>query len=199
MEKLNLNLVPEGLSSAEAAALAAEGKTNTHNEKVGKSYFKIVFDNLFTYFNLIYLLISILLICFKSYKDLTFLAIVLPNTLIAMFLEIKAKRSVEKLSVTTEPKATVVRDGALITVNADEIVLGDVMYLEIGKQILSDAVVISGYAEVNESMLTGESDAIKKQEGDRLLAGSFLVGGNVYARVIAVGFNLWINSLASCK
>lgn len=197
MEKANLNSVPEGLSSAEAKALAAEGKSNTHNEKVGKSYFKIVFDNLFTYFNLIYLLMSILLICFKSYKDLTFLAIVLPNTLIAMFLEIKAKRSVEKLSVTTESKAMVVRDGELIAVNADEIVLGDVMYLEIGKQILSDAVVISGYAEVNESMLTGESDAIKKQAGDRLLAGSFLVSGNVYAKVSAVGKDNYIHKIES--
>ncbi len=191
------NLLPEGLTAQEVERLKAEGKTNISNEKVGKSYGRIIFDNLFTYFNLIYLIVSILLISLQSYKNLTFLAVVIPNTLIAMILEIKAKRTVEKLSVTTEPKAIVLRDGELLSVNAEEIVLGDVMYLEIGKQILSDAVVISGFAEVNESMLTGESDAIKKQEGDKLLAGSFLVSGSVYARVTAVGKDNYVHKIES--
>lgn len=189
--------LPVGLSSSEVEKLKAEGKANISNEKVGKSYLKIVTDNLFTYFNLLYFVIAVLLISFGSYKDLTFLAVVLPNTLIATVLEMKAKRSVEKLSVTTEPKATVVRDGELVETNGEDIVLGDVMLLELGKQILSDAVVISGFAEVNESMLTGESDAIKKSEGDRLLAGSFLVSGSVFARVVAVGKDNYVHKIES--
>ena len=189
--------LPAGLSSSEVEKLKAEGKANISNEKVGKSYLKIVTDNLFTYFNLLYFVIAVLLISFGSYKDLTFLAVVLPNTLIATVLEMKAKRSVEKLSVTTEPKAIVVRDGKLVEINGEDIVLGDVMLLELGKQILSDAVVISGFAEVNESMLTGESDAIKKSEGDRLLAGSFLVSGSVFARVVAVGKDNYVHKIES--
>ena len=193
-EKLDL---PVGLSAEEVERLKSEGKLNVSNEKVGKSYFQIVRDNLFTYFNLIWLVMTLLLVMLESFKNLTFLAVVVPNTLIAIFLEIKAKRSVEKLSVTTEPKALVIRDGELVSINAEEIVLGDVMYLELGKQILSDAVVISGLAEVNESMLTGESDAIKKQEGDKLLAGSFLVSGSVYARVVAVGKDNYVHKIES--
>lgn len=194
--KVGLDL-PQGLSAQEVAALTAEGKVNVSNERVGKSYFKIICDNLFTYFNLIWLVMTVLLVSLESYKNLTFLAVVVPNTLIAMFLEIKAKRSVEKLSVTTEPKAVVIRDGKTLSINANEIVLGDVMYLELGKQILSDAVVISGLCEVNESMLTGEADAIKKQSGDKLLAGSFLVGGNVYAKVVAVGRDNYVHKIES--
>ncbi len=189
--------LPRGLSSDEAERLKSEGKVNVSDEKVGKSYFKIVRDNLFTYFNLIWLLMTVLLVSLESYKNLTFLAIVVPNTLIAIFLEIKAKRSVEKLSVTTEPKAIVIRDGKRLSIDANEIVLGDLIYLEMGRQILSDAVVVSGLCEVNESMLTGESDAIKKQEGDKLLAGSFLVGGSVYARVVAVGKDNYVHKIES--
>ena len=117
------------------------------------------------------------------------------NTGIAIIQEIKAKRAVEKLSVTTDPMATVMRDGELINIKARDIVLGDIMLVEIGKQVLSDAVVISGVAEANESMLTGEADAIKKQSGDRILAGSFLVSGSVYAEVVNVGKNNYMHKL----
>ena len=197
MELQEKNSLPQGLTSAEVDTLTKEGKVNVSNEKVGKSYLKIITDNLFTYFNLIWLIMAVLLIAFKSFENLTFLFIVVPNTLIAIVQEMRAKRTVEKLSVTTDPKAVVVRDGELVTINAQEIVLGDVMYLEMGKQILSDAVVISGFCEVNESMLTGESDAIKKQDGDSLLAGSFLVGGAVYARVVNVGCDNYVHKIES--
>ena len=187
--------IPEGLSSEEVSALVAEGKVNISDEKVGKSYGRIIREHLLTYFNLIWLIVAVLLIVCKSPANMTFLAIVIPNIVIAAAQEIKAKRTVEKLSVTTEPKATVIRDGELINIDAKDIVLGDVMLVEIGRQVLSDAIVISGFAEANESMLTGESDAIKKQVGDRILAGSFFVGGSVYARVIHVGKDNYVHKI----
>ena len=195
MDNFNLGGIPKGLTGEEAAKRKSEGKVNKITDKNGKSYAKIIADNLFTFFNFIWAVITIVLILCGSYKNLTFLAVVAANTGIAIIQEIKAKRAVEKLSVTTDPMATVIRDGELMTVKAEEIVLGDVMLVEIGKQVLSDAVVISGIAEANESMLTGEADAIKKQSGDRILAGSFLVSGSVYAEVVNVGKNNYMHKL----
>ncbi len=187
--------IPEGLTAEEVAALKAEGKVNISDEAVGKSYGRIIRDNLLTYFNLVWLIVTVLLVLCKSFTNMTFLAIVIPNIVISIIQEMKAKRTVEKLSVTTEPKATVIRDGELVNIDACEIVLGDVMLIETGRQVLSDAIVVSGFAEANESMLTGESDAIKKQVGDKLLAGSFLVGGSVYARVINVGRDNYVHKI----
>lgn len=187
--------IPEGLTSEEVRELTAQGKVNISDERVGKSYGRIIRENLFTYLNLVYLIVVVLLALCGSLQNMTFLAIIVPNIVIATFQEMKAKHTVEKLSVTTEPKATVIRDGELIKINAEEIVLGDVMLVEMGRQVLSDAVVISGFAEANESMLTGESDAIKKGVGDKILAGSFLVGGSVYAKVVAVGKDNYIHKI----
>lgn len=187
--------IPEGLTADEVNARIAEGKVNISDEKVGKSYWGIVRDNLFTFFNLIWLIVTVTLLLCRSYTNLTFLAIIIPNVAISIFQEIKAKRTVEKLSVTTEPKATVIRGGELINIDSKDIVLGDVMLVEMGRQVLSDAVIISGFAEANESMLTGEADAIKKNVGDKILAGSFLVGGSVYARVINVGRDNYIHKI----
>jgi cation-transporting ATPase E len=187
--------IPEGLTKAEAERLTVEGKVNNSNEKVGKSYLKILADNLFTYFNLIWAIVTALIIFTKSYSNLTFLAVVLPNIIISTAQEMRAKKTVEKLSMSTEPKATVIRDGELVTINATEIVLGDVVLIESGKQIPADAVVISGLAEANESMLTGESDAIKKEPGDKVLAGSYLVGGSIYAKVTHVGRDNYIHKI----
>ena len=187
--------IPEGLSSADVERLKAEGKANVVREKHGKSYLKIITDNLFTFFNLIWTVIAVLLVITERYTNMTFLLIVIPNMLIAIIQEARAKAAVERLSVTTDPKATVVRDGTLIDIGSKEIVLGDVMKLEVGRQILSDAVVISGICEVNESMITGESVAVKKHAGDKLLAGSFLVSGCVFARVEKVGKDNYIHTL----
>lgn len=184
-----------GLSSSEVEELAKAGKVNVDNDKSGKGYLGIIADNLLTFFNLVYLIISVVLISVGSFKNLTYLAVVIPNILIAVIQQIRAKRTVEKLSVTTDPKAVVVRDGEKKEISASEIVLGDVMYVEMGRQILSDGVVLSGVAEANESMLTGESDAIKKQEGDRVLAGSFLVSGGIYVKVISVGKDNYVHKI----
>ena len=187
--------MPEGLTSEDVKRLTEEGKTNKSEEKVGKSYLKILADNLFTYFNLVWLIITLLLLMAKSYQNLTFLAIVIPNFLIATVQEMRAKKTVEKLSMSTEPHAMVVRDGELCEIRATDIVLGDVILIEMGRQVPSDAVVISGLAEANESMLTGESDAIKKEAGDRILAGSYLVSGGIYAKVTSVGKDNYIHKI----
>ena len=187
--------IPEGLTKAEAEALAAEGKVNSSNEKVGKSYGKILADNLFTYFNLVWAIVTVLIILTKNYADLTFLPVVLPNIIISAVQEMRAKKTVEKLSMSTEPMATVIRDGELLSIKATEIVLGDVVLIESGRQVPADAVVISGLAEANESMLTGESDAIKKEPGDKVLAGSYLVGGSIYVKVTHVGKDNYIHKI----
>ncbi len=184
-----------GLTSAEVKEQIRLGHVNVSKEKVGKSYISIIADNLFTFFNFVWALVAIVLIAFNSPTNLTFLFIIIPNVLIGIIQEIRAKRTVEKLSVTTEPRATVLRDGILTEIDVSGIVLGDILKIELGKQVLSDAVVISGYAEANESMLTGESDAIKKQAGDTVLAGSFLVSGAIYARVIRVGAENYVHKI----
>ena len=186
-----------GLTSDEVSAERAAGNVNIVKEKVGKSYGRIIADNLLTFFNVVWALVAVVLVAIGSFENLTFLFIIIPNVLIAIIQEIRAKRTVEKLSVTTEPKATVIRDGALCEIDVSDIVLGDVMKIEMGKQVLSDAVVLSGFAEANESMLTGESDAIKKQEGDTVLAGSFLVSGSIYVKVIRVGKNNYVHKIES--
>ena len=189
--------MPIGLTSSEVEELRAEGKVNATGEKHGKSYARIISDNLLTFFNLVWAIVAAIMIAFGSFGNLTFAFVVVPNILLAIIQEVRAKMAVDKLSVTTDPRATVVRDGSVTDVAANEIVLGDVMRLEISRQILSDAVVLSGFCEVNESMLTGESVPVKKQAGDRLYAGSFLVSGSVYAKVTAVGADNYVNTLES--
>ena len=194
-ESTNGEILPEGLSSEEVDLHIALGEVNVSREKSGKSYLQIIVENVFTPFNLIWAIVALFLIAFESYNSLTFLAVVVPNTVIAIFQQMRAKRTVQKLSVTTDPKATVVRDGALWDIDARELVLGDVVRLELGRQVLSDGVVISGTCEANESMLTGESVAIKKQAGDRVFAGSFIVSGSAYVKIDRVGSNNYISTL----
>ena len=194
-EGVEEDVLPVGLTSQEVDDRIAAGQVNLSKEKCGKSYFKIVTDSLCTPFNLIWAIVAGFLIAFNSYNNLTFLAVVIPNTLIAIFQEMRAKRTVEKLSVTTDPKALVVRDGHLWEIDAREMVLGDVVKIEMGRQVLSDGIVLSGMCEANESMLTGESVPIKKTEGDRVFAGSFLVSGSVYVRVDRVGSDNYIHKI----
>lgn len=186
-----------GLCADEVRIRREAGQVNVSKQKHGKSYGRIIFDNLCTAFNILYLVIAIILIAFGNFQNLTFAAVVLPNILLAIISEIRAKAIVDKLSVTTDPRATVIRDGEESDIPSGEIVLGDLMKLEISRQILADAVVVSGVCEVNESMLTGESVPVKKQEGDSLFAGSFLVSGSVIAEVIHVGDDNYLNTIES--
>ncbi len=189
------NILSLGLSDEEVRERIARGEVNVSNEKNGKSYAEIVFTNLFTFFNLVWAIISVILCCIGEFKNLTFLPVIIPNILIAIVLECRAKATVEKLSVTTDPRVRVVREGEVREIMASEIVLGDLMLVESGQQILSDGVVVSGLAEANEAMLTGEQDAIRKGEGAKVLAGSYLVSGAIYVKVERVGKDNYIHTI----
>ncbi|MBO5206282.1 MAG: HAD-IC family P-type ATPase [Clostridia bacterium] len=184
-----------GLTTEEVERERALGHVNVSREKVGKSTGRIICENLLTFFNLVWAIVAVVLISIGSVTNLTFLFIIIPNVLIAIIQEIRAKKTVEKLSVTTDPKAEVIRNGELIEIAVEDIVLGDVMRIEMGKQVLSDGIVLSGLAEANESMLTGESDAIKKTEGDTVLAGSYLVSGSILVKVIRVGEDNYVHKI----
>lgn len=189
--------IPEGLglTSEEVDIQIDLGNVNVAKDRAGKTYLKIITDNLCTFFNLVWAIITVVLVSFGAFTNLTYLFIVIPNIAIATFQQLRAKHTVEKLSMTTDPKATVVRDGELWDIDGSEIVIGEVMRLELGRQVLADCIVISGSCEANESMITGESVPIKKSKGDRLLAGSFLVSGSVFAEVDRVGKDNYVHSL----
>lgn len=193
-EKIKEEL-PRGLTTDEAGVLITKGLCNKAETKAGKSYLKIIGDNLFTFFNMIWAIVTVVLISVGSFSNLTFLAVVIPNLLIATVQEMRAKKTVEKLSVTTDPIATVVRDGEKKDIFSSDIVVGDIMYVELGRQVLSDGVVVKGAAEANESMLTGESNAIKKTEGDKVLAGSYFVSGSAYIKVTSVGRDNYVHKI----
>jgi magnesium-transporting ATPase (P-type) len=136
--------MPEGLTSEEVRRLTDEGKTNSVKDKGGRSYFRIIADNLFTFFNLIWAIIAAVLVLVESYGSLTFLIVVVLNLVVAIFQESRAKHAVEKLSLATDPKATVVRDGQTVQISSASIVLGDVVRLEMGRQVPCDGVVLTG-------------------------------------------------------
>ena len=192
---LDIKAPYDGLSESEVSEQVRLGNVNISRERSGKSYGRILVDNLCTPFNLIWAIVAFFLIIFESYNSLTFLAVVVPNTAIAIFNEMRAKRTVERLSVTTDPHATVVRSGVHTELPAGDIVLGDVIRIDSGRQVLSDGYVLSGVCEANESMLTGESVAIRKEAGDRVFAGSFLVSGSVYAKVDRVGSDNYVHTI----
>ena len=197
MENIKEDIFRLGLSEKEVAQARSEGKVNFVKEKSSKGYLEIIAENLFTFFNLVWALVALILILTGSFTNLTFAFVVIPNILIAVIQQIRAKMTVEKLSVSNEPFAEVIREGKLVKIKASEIVLGDVIRLESGMQVQADSVVVGGYAELNESMLTGESNAIEKREGDSLLAGSFLVSGAVFAKTVRVGKDNYVHKLES--
>ena len=187
----------KGLSKEQLEKRQADGFVNIAPKKNGKTYKSIFFSNIFTFFNLLTFIVAAALIAVRSYENLFFLAIITLNIAIGIFLEIRAKRKIDKLSLMSAPSALVVRDGEKQAVPVGEVVLDDIIYLEPGKQICSDAVVVKGECEVNEAMLTGESVPMKKTAGSELFAGSFVSSGNCYARVDKVGDANYIQTLTS--
>ena len=176
-----------GLTSAQVSERIAQGKVNQTSTLKTKSYKRIFYDNICTLFNLINVILFVLLLLVGSYKNLLFIGVVFFNTIIGIIQEIRSKISVDKLTILTESKVTVVRDGKEIEISKDEIVLDDIIVLSRGCQIPADCVVVDGDCKVNESLLTGESDLIPKNTGDELLSGSFISAGKCYAQVTHVG------------
>ena len=185
-----------GLTDEEVRQRVEEGFTNRTDISTDKTTKEIVISNVFTYFNLIFLVITILLIMVGSFRNLTFLPIIIGNTVIGIVQEIRAKKTLEKMSLLNAPHADVIRNGSVKQISTDELVKDDVILLTAGKQICADAVVISGNIQVNESLLTGEADEVEKTEGSTLMSGSFVVSGECYAQLEKVGNESYISKLS---
>ena len=185
-----------GLTDEEVRQRVEEGLTNRADISTDKTTKEIVISNVFTYFNLIFLVITILLIMVGSFRNLTFLPIIIGNMVIGIVQEIRAKKTLEKMSLLNAPHADVIRNGSVKQISTEELVKDDVILLTAGKQICADAVVISGNIQVNESLLTGEADEVEKTEGSTLMSGSFVVSGECYARLEKVGNESYISKLS---
>ncbi|MFA6648165.1 MAG: HAD-IC family P-type ATPase [Candidatus Izemoplasmatales bacterium] len=186
-----------GLTALEVNERIIEQKTNKTVKSNLKTPWKIIRDNLFSYFNLILTIIALLLISIGSYENTWFIVIALANTLIGIIQEFKARSIIKNLSLITDSKVTVVREAIEIDINVEDVVIDDIFYLDQGKQVITDSVVEDGVLSVNEANLTGESHSITKEKGDRLLSGSYVINGEAYVRAIAVGKDNYIESLQS--
>ena len=170
MENINSNLV--GLTDSEVQQRVNEGKVNISTNIKTKSIKRIFCDNLFTLFNLINVILLAALIFVGSHKNMLFIGVVIANIIIGIVQEIRSKISVDKLTILSEKKINVLRNGKISEISKDEIVLDDILVLSRGSQIPADCIVCDGNCRVNESLLTGESNLIEKNVGDELLSGS---------------------------
>ncbi len=187
-----------GLTHEQVESRVEKGFVNVTPTKAGKSYPSIFLTNIFTFFNILTYVVAIALIVVGAkFSQLFFLVIILANIAIGVFQECKSKRTVDKLRLMSAPTAIVVRDGEKKAIPVSEVVLDDIIYLETGKQICADAIVVKGEMEVNESMLTGESEPMKKAGGSELYSGSFVTSGSCYARVNKVGAANYVETLTS--
>lgn len=183
------------LSTEEARRLAAQGKANVPPKNASKSVWRIWLSNLFTFYNMLNIVLAVLVATTGSYRNMLFLGIVVCNFFIGTIQELRAKRTLDKLSVLTAPTARVIRDGAETVLPCRELVLGDVIILGAGDQVTADGTVLGGEASVNESLLTGESDPMPKSAGSRLFSGSFIVSGECAAVLTAVGADSYAEKL----
>lgn len=177
----------KGLTHEEVEEKIKQGKSNKVKIKTNESILKILRKNIFTYFNFIFLILTILLITSHSYRNLTFLGIIITNILIGIIQQIRSKITLDKLSLLDKNKYTVIRDGKEEEIDSDNLVEGDFIILEAGKQIPADAEVVSGKIYVNESLLTGEQNEIEKSINSNLMSGSFVISGRAVVKLTNVG------------
>lgn len=188
-----------GLSSEQTETRFKQFLFNDTNKKYSKSYASIFVGNVFTFFNLLCLLafIALLLAGTKGITNYLVIFITTANIVIGIIQEIRSKLAIDKLSLLASSTSKVVRDGETVEIPSNEIVLDDVLILELGNQVPADCILAEGTVEVNESLLTGESVAIKKQIGDVLYAGSFIASGNCKCRVEKVGKETYLEKLTA--
>lgn len=184
-----------GLTGQQAAERLAAGLGNFSVDSPTKTVGQIIKTNVFTYFNLVFAILAVCIVFVGSIRDLMFLPVVIINTLIGIIQEIRSKKTLDKLTLLSEPKADVVRDGAVISIPSSELVLDDVVIFSTGKQISADAVILEGGVQVNEALITGEPDEITKTTGSELLSGSFIISGSCRARLIRVGADSFASRL----
>ena len=184
-----------GLNDEEVNERVINGQTNKPVESGSKSVKQIIFENTFTYFNLIFTVLAILIIIVGSFRDLTFMPVIIANAVIGIVQEIKAKRIVDNLKMLSVRKVTAIRNGKKQDIVPQNLVVDDVVVFKAGDQICADAVVCEGSVMVNESLLTGESDEIEKTAGGSLMSGSFIISGECLARLEKVGEDSYISKL----
>ena len=184
-----------GLTRTQVAERLDNGYGNVAIEPPTKTTGQIVRSNLLTYFNIVFFILAACIIAVGSWNDLQFMMVVIPNILIGIIQELRAKTTLDDLSLIASPKGTVVRDGATQTVDISSTVRDDIVVFSPGSQIFADAVVAAGSCQVNEALMTGEADEIKKNVGDELMSGSFVVSGTVRARLTRVGKDSYVSRL----
>ncbi len=185
----------KGLTGQQVQEHRLHGWVNRSVEPPSKTTKEIIHENIFTYFNLIFIILAVLLILVGSFRDLTFLPVIIANTLIGIVQEVRAKQVLDELTMLNAPHATVVRDGKKSVIDSEELVIDDIVIFKAGNQVCADAVVCAGEVQVNESLLTGEADEITKRRGDKLMSGSFIVSGKCHARLDRVGEDSYISRL----
>lgn len=184
-----------GLTSGQARERLENGYANTKPHSAEKTVGQIFRDNIFTYLNLVLMILALCTMIFGTARNITFLVVVFTNTIIGIVQELRSKAALAKLQFVTASNAVVIRDGAQHTVPSEQTVLDDIVVFTGDKQIYADAVVLAGECSVNESLVTGESDEITKKPGDKLLSGSFVVSGECIARLEKVGRDAFVAQL----
>lgn len=185
----------EGLTEEEVGKRTKEGLYNKAVGNQSKTVGQIIYSNVFTYFNLVFAIFAGLLIFVRSYINMTFLPIILCNTLMGIVQEIRAKIVLDRLTVLNAPKTRVIRSGREREVDSETLVLGDICIFQAGSQICADACVVEGVVRVNEALVTGEADEITKMPGDKLLSGSYVVSGQCKAELEHVGYDSYVSKL----
>lgn len=196
IEKVDIN-IENGLSSHELNERIKEGRVNRLNKKNSKSYKQIIMDNTFTLFNLVNVVLAILVAFTGSFKNLFFIGIVILNVAIGIIQEIRAKKILDKITLLVSTKVKVIRDGKEQTIEMDEVVVDDISILSTGNQVVADSILKEGYLEVNESLLTGESDIVKKSPGDFIYSGSFITSGKAKVQVENVGEDNYASKIST--
>ena len=185
-----------GLTDEQVKSRIDAGLTNNFNTNTTKSYRQIFKDNLFTFFNILNLVFTVLIIMTGYIKELVFLLVVVGNLIIGIAQEIVTKKTLDKLSVIVAAKVDVVRNGKEYRIKVADLVLDDIMQMKPGDQVCADGIILEGTVEVNESLITGEADVVVKSAGDFLYSGSFIVSGNAYTRVERVGMENYANKIS---
>lgn len=185
----------EGLSKEQVASRISSKLVNYDNVLPTKSYKQIILSNIFTLFNIINLFLGFFIVLTGEYKNLTFLGVAICNTIISMIQEIRAKRTIDKLAIISSTKVKVVRDKKELLIGINDVVLDDIVKYKLGNQVVVDSIVLDGIVYVDESCLTGESEPIFKQKGDRLLSGSFIISGACTCFVDSVGQDCYANKI----
>ena len=186
----------QGLSQEEVAKKIQEGKQNKVTIKTEKSIGQIIRDNVFTYFNLIFLVLAVLLVAVKSWNNLLFVPVVVVNSLVGIVQEVRSRRILRQMQFLHMSEAIALREGKEVTLPIDQLVEGDLVCFQAGDQIYADGVLLEGELKVDESQLTGEADEVKKGAQDALMSGSFVIAGQGLARLEKVGNDSYINQLS---